>query len=202
MHVQGSAHCDGLDPWGGERGVLIHHGDGRQVRRRPGIEPSDRLVLPGEITDCAGIAVTTLARAAYDEMRMARGIDGAVTVGDMAVSTVVDQSRTTVGELSDLGGRHHKTRGIVQFTRALPEVSRFSASPWETLTRRLAQRDAGLEHLLVNVPLFDLRGTLLGVADLLDRTSGLVIESDGEGHRLEAHHARTTAGRRSSSGTT
>jgi len=63
MHVQGSAHCDGLDPRGGERGVLIHHGDGRQVRRRPGIEPSDPLVLPGEITDCAGIAVTTLARA-------------------------------------------------------------------------------------------------------------------------------------------
>jgi hypothetical protein len=42
--------------------------------------------------------------------------------------------------------------------------------------------------LLVNAPIFDPAGRLVGVADLLHEDSGLVIEYDGAGHREARQH--------------
>ncbi len=42
---------------------------------------------------------------------------------------------------------------------------------------------------MVNAPIFDLDGKLAGIADLLCETTGLVIESDGAGHRDEVPHS-------------
>lgn len=52
---------------------------------------------------------------------------------------------------------------------------------------------AGLDSLEVNVPIFDRRGRLAGIADLFDPVAGLVIESDGAGHREEFAHAGDSA---------
>src|SRR5699024_4773811 len=42
----------------------------------------------------------------------------------------------------------------------------------------------------VNVAVFDLHERLLGIADLLEPSAGLVLESDGAGHReIEQHSA-------------
>jgi len=46
-----------------------------------------------------------------------------------------------------------------------------------------------LQELLVNVPVFTPAGSLLGIPDLLDPASGLVIESDGAGHRDGDQHS-------------
>lgn len=48
--------------------------------------------------------------------------------------------------------------------------------------------DADLVGLRVNAPVFDLAGALLGVADLIDPATGLVIESDGSHHREAPQH--------------
>ena len=47
----------------------------------------------------------------------------------------------------------------------------------------------GFSGLEVNVPVFDCSGSSVGIADLLDRAAGLVIESDGSGHREEVTHS-------------
>ena len=40
----------------------------------------------------------------------------------------------------------------------------------------------------MNVPIFDLDGRLLGIADLFDEEAGLVTEFDGQDHRLRQQH--------------
>jgi hypothetical protein len=50
--------------------------------------------------------------------------------------------------------------------------------------------DAGLPPMLVNTPVYDLAGNFLGIPDLLEPTTGLVTEYDGEHHReLDQHTA-------------
>jgi len=129
-----------------------------------------------------------MARAAYDEMRTAPNLGEAVVVLDMAVSTTSRVPHTTLAAIARVIESHRKTRGIVQAKQALTLGSSRSASPWETRTRMIAQLDAGILGLKVNCPVFDQRGNLLGVADLLDEATGLVIESDGAHHREAAHH--------------
>ncbi len=54
----------------------------------------------------------------------------------------------------------------------------------------LCRQRAGLPSLLVNVPLYDAAGGFLGIPDLLEPVTGLVIEYDGEQHRdLDQHTA-------------
>ena len=82
-----------------------------------------------------------------------------------------------------------KTRGRAQARWALAHASTRSASPWETRTRMLATEATGVENWLVNTPIFDLHERLLGIPDLLDPESGLVVESDGADHRrIEVHN--------------
>jgi hypothetical protein len=47
----------------------------------------------------------------------------------------------------------------------------------------------GIEGLLVNVPVFMPTGELIGIADLFDPRTGLVIEPDGSQHRAIDQHA-------------
>ena len=105
-----------------------------------------------------------------------------------AVSTTHELPHTSVSEVGRVLKSHHKVRGLVMARRAYALCSPRSASPLETRTRLLAHLDAGLVGLGVNVPVFDADERLLGVADLLDEESGLVIESDGGGHREQTQH--------------
>ena len=50
-------------------------------------------------------------------------------------------------------------------------------------------QDAALPRPLVNQPVFDRRGRLLGYPDLLDVEAGLVGEYDGEDHRRSLRHS-------------
>ena len=134
------------------------------------------------------VAVTTLARAVYDQALDARGVRETVVVIDMGVSRVISQARTTLANIHRLVERHHKTRGIVRVRNALALATDRSASPWETRTRMLASLDADINGLLQNVPVFNLAGDLLGIADLIDPETGLVIESDGAHHREAEQH--------------
>lgn len=187
LRAQGNTWFD-LDRRGDIRPVMIHCLGGSQLRKRPGIVPCRGLLFADEFSRLEKFDVTSLARAAYDEMRLARGLREAVVVVDMAVSTTSYVPHTSLAAINRVIESHHKTRGIEQARRALVLGSSRSASPWETRTRLIARLDAGLEGLLVNAPVFDRTGDLLGIADLLDPHTGLVIESDGAGHReADAH---------------
>ena len=73
---------------------------------------------------------------------------------------------------------------------ALGLASEHSRSPREVQLRLVWLLDAGLPRPLVNCPVLDLSGRLLGIADLLDETAGLVVEFDGGEHRRARRHAK------------
>jgi hypothetical protein len=183
LRLQGSEWFDGRDRHGDLRPVLLHCLPGAQPRRDRMIQPFRGTIHPDEITDLGQFAVATPGRAVFDEMRLARGLRDAVVALEMAVSRTHGQPRTSMESVRRVERSHHKVRGIVQARRAINLATDRSASPWETRTRLLAQEDAGLTRLGVNVPIFTPDGRLLGVADLLDEDVGLVIESDGGDHR-------------------
>lgn len=189
LRVQGNTWFDGGSPGAGQQDILIHCGVGSQLRARPGIQPFEGLLYEDELISLEHYEVSTMARAVYDEMRMARGWRNAVAALDMAISTTALTPHTTLARVARVIDSHHKTRGLVQARKALGFASSRSASPWETRTRLIAQVDAGIAGLMVNAPVFDRYGTLLGIADLLDPLTGLVIESDGADHRAIAAHS-------------
>ncbi len=189
LRFQGNDWFDGLGPEEELRPALVHCPPKAQLRRRDMVEPCRAAVWDHEISEMAGVRVTSMARAVYDEMRLAPTMRHAVIALDKAVSRVSQKPRTSIRAVEQVADSHRKTRGIVQARRALALGSERSLSPWETRTRLLAQIDAGLTNLLVNVPIFDRFENLLGVADLLDEPAGLVIESDGSHHRQAQHHA-------------
>lgn len=176
-----------------ERDILIHCLKGSQLRVRPGIRPNEGLLFADEIVSLEHYEVSTLARAAYDEMRLARNLREAVVVLDMATSRTSEMPHTTIDAVHRVLTSHHKTRGIVQARRALELGDSRAASPWETRTRLLAQLDADIVGLRANTPVFDFHGSLLGVVDLIDPHTGLVLESDGSDHRELARHTDDNA---------
>ena len=188
LRAQGNTWFTGIGPRTEQRPALVHCLPGTQLRRRPIVQPFRGLVLPDEVIALDTFSVTTMARAAFDEMRMARSLREAVVVLDMATSTTIGRPHTTVERIERVIAGHHKVKGLVQAEQALRWGSTRSASPWETRTRLLAQLDADVPDLHVNVPLFSPAGTLLGIADLLDEAAGLVIESDGGHHRGAEQH--------------
>jgi hypothetical protein len=192
LRAQGNTWFDGQDRHGNPDEVLIHCLPGSQLRARRGIRPSEGLVHPDEVIDLGNYQVATMARAAFDEMCRASGLRDAVVALDMATSTTSGVPHTSVAAVDRVIRSHYKVRGMVQARKAITVGSARSASPGETRTRLIAHLDAGLTGLLVNQPVFDETGTLLGIADLLDEEVGLVIESDGadfhSGPRTKDNH--------------
>jgi hypothetical protein len=188
--LQGNRWFDG---WGhdGVRRALVHCPPGTQLRRRDVVEPYRGVLRPDEwnwIDAPSRARVTTMARAAVDEARLAPDVRSAVVAVDMAVSRVHGEAHTTIEAVHRVESALWKVRGIVQARRALALATDRSASPLETRTRLCAVLDAGLTGLRVNAPVFDEHGDLLGVADLVDPETGLVVETDGSGHRDEYQH--------------
>jgi len=194
MYRQGVAMVDGLDRLGRPNDVLLHICARHRLINRPGIQPTRTQLLPNERRTIDGVSLTTITRAAYDEMCRAPNITEAVVVADMAVSRVSAGSRTTIDAIRTLIARHRKTRGIRQARAAVELASERSASPLETRTRVIVEPAMPGCDLVENRPVFDLRGRLLGIPDLLDLRSGLVVESDGSQH--DSADGRTSDHRR------
>ena len=185
--IQGQAFCDGV-LYGKDLPVTILCGPGTEIRQRPGIRPRERRYLPGEVVDLGDVTATTMARAAYDDMLDAPNRLEALVAVEMATSTVIEQSQTPLANVQRVFDAHVKTRGRVQARWALANATTRSASPWETRTRVLATEATGIDDWLVNVPVFDEYENLLGIPDLTDPESSLMLESDGADHRRIAVH--------------
>lgn len=179
---------DGIGATGERLPIMLASPDGGQHRHRDGVRATRRSMHPHETLDFDAVRVTSLARAIYDQALDARGLRETVVTIDMGISRVVRQARTSADNVIRVVENHYKTRGIVRVRRALDLATDRSASPWESRTRLLAELDSGLSGLMPNAPVFDLKGNLLGVADLIDPETGLVIESDGSHHREAIQH--------------
>jgi hypothetical protein len=190
LYLHGIAYIDGVDRAGNEQPVLLHTCERHRIRRRSGIEPTRTLLLPGEVTAADDRPATVIARAAYDQMCRAGSLTEAVVVLDMSISRVTGGGRTTLASVRRLVERHRKTRGIRLARAAIDLATDRSASPRETRTRLVVMIELPIADLAVNQPIFDTAGRLIGIPDLLDPATELVVETDGSAHRRLGQRSR------------
>lgn len=116
--------------------------------------------------------------ATADAARLAGSFIEAVVVVDMMCAAEV----VSIRQLRESGLRF--APGV------LDEGSEHSLSPNEVRCRLRCRFALPGVRWLVNVPVHDLSGRLIGIADLIDLESGLVVEFDGADHREAARHTR------------
>lgn len=177
--MNGVGFLDGRGP-GGRRFLPVTLTQGRhQARsRRPGVRMRQDPV--GEALVVAGVPVHEPRRALLDEMRLADDLVEAVVAADAVLAARL----TTRQEMARVLARHAGWQGIGQARRATELAAAGSKSPPETRLRLLWVLRARLPPPVVNRPVFSSSGRFLGFPDLLDTTSGLVLEYDGADHRL------------------
>jgi very-short-patch-repair endonuclease len=184
--MHGAAFFDGLRD-GGRTQVPVPLGCGplHQIRRVPGDDLVRDILTPEEIVDVRGVPCTTVPRATFDAMRYARTTREAVVALDMMAAAGL----TTVAQMRDYVGRKQTWTGVQRARDAVALADDLSRSPQESRLRLIWQLDAGRGRPLVNRPVFDRQGRLLGYPDLLDPEAGVVGEYDGADHRSARQHS-------------
>ena len=142
-----------------------------------------------EVTVLDGVPCTTPRRALFDEMRRVSDVREAVVAMDMAAAALL----VSVSRMREYLDEHRSWRRSSIVDKALALASEHSRSPYETRTRLIWVLDAGFPDPLVNQPVWDRNGRLLGIADLLDEAAGLVGEFDGADHRHARRHTEDVA---------
>jgi hypothetical protein len=169
--------------------VLLPPGQRRRPTEGVSYRQSRRSAFREEIE---GVAVTTLVRAAVDLALLSPSLTEAVVAVDAVLGSRLLGHRRLQRVAADLLPR----RGVRQARQAV-ELARVGVrSPWESRLRMFAVTALGWHGLLVNRAVFDPRGHLLGIPDLLDVDAGLALEYDGAtwradrsaGHRDRRQH--------------
>jgi hypothetical protein len=178
---------DGLLPDGRTRmpvplcvGPRLHRPD------RPGVRWCRERLGAEEVVVRHGIRCVREERAVFDVMRMAPDVREATVAVDMAAAADI----TSISRMTAYVAEHPRWNGAPQARAALALADEDSRSPNETRTRLIWQLDAGFPRPLVNQPVWDRRGRLLGYADLLDVEAGVVGEYDGADHRLARRQSK------------
>ena len=186
--VLGATYLDGLAPDGLTRlPVPLALGSTGNIRGSEEVLLLHDELPADEIIVVLGIPCVIPERAAFDGMRLAPDLTEAVVHMDMLAHGEVTSLRRTQAYV-DARGAGRKGAGRVR--AALAEAREDSWSPNESRMRMPWRHAAGLPEPLLNPPLFDRRGRLLGRPDLLDVESGLVGEFDGADHRGALRHSR------------
>jgi hypothetical protein len=184
--MHGAAFFDGLRDGGRTRvPVPLNCGPLHQIRRQPGDDLIRDILNPDEIVAVRDVPCTTVQRATFDAVRYARSVREAVVALDMMAAAGL----VTVAQMRDYVGRKQAWTGVQRARDAVSLADDLSRSPQESRLRLVWQLDAGRGRPLVNRPLFDLDGRLLGYPDLLDPEAGVVGEYDGADHRSARQHS-------------
>ena len=125
-----------------------------------------------------GLSTVQELRATADAARLAPSFVEAVVVVDMMCAAEL----VSIRQLHESGLRF--APGV------LDAASEHSSSPNETRCRMRCRAALPGVRWLVNCPIYDVNGRLLGIADLLDLETGLVIEFDGAEHRHAVRHTK------------
>lgn len=157
--MHGAAFFDGL----GRDGrtplpVPLNCGPSQPIRRLPGDDLRRDMLYAPEVTHIRSVPCAVLIRATFDSMRFARSVREAVVALDMVVAARL----TSVRRMREYVGRHDAWTGIQRCRDAVDLADEGSRSPQETRFRLVWQLDAQRPRPLVNRPVFDLGGRLLG----------------------------------------
>lgn len=155
-----------------------------RMASRNGIAVDRSRLTEDDITEAAGIRVTTAVRACVD-IACWHGVEEGIVAGDAAVrfgAVRADEIRAYVATRGPV-------RGIPWARTAAALVDGHAESCPESRLRNVWVVDAGLPVPLVNPDILDLDGGFrVGRSDLLGLEAGMVGEYDGDGHRTLAQH--------------
>jgi hypothetical protein len=141
-----------------------------------------------DVVEIRGLRCMAAVPSVFDAMRLHPDVRGAVVDADMAAAARLLAIKDLQAYV-DARPTWRGTPGVPVVRAALKLAHDRSASPPETRLRLVWVLDAGLPPPLVNVPVYDRSGHLLGIPDLLDPVAGLVVEYDGDDHRDPARHS-------------
>lgn len=179
LRWRGANFFDGMSHGGRVRlPIPVLVGGVGNLRNHPGSEVHREQFAPYEREVVDGLPCAMLTRALFDEMRRTGKLRDAVVACDMASAAQL----TSVDEMREYAARRSSWTGVPLVRKALLLSTDDSRSPMESRMRLVWVLDAGLPTPQCNKPIFDLRGNLLGVPDLLDPVAGVVGEYDGADH--------------------
>lgn len=150
----------------------------------PGSLITKRSMAPSETRLVDGLPVASVQRCLFDEIARLDDLWAAVQAIDMAAAAELISAwvfATYVGICNSRTGAPLARHAV---SLAVDE----SRSPRETWMRLVWMLIAGLDLPLVNQPIYDLDGRLIGVPDLFDPVAGFAGEYQGEHHKAIAQH--------------
>lgn len=173
---------------GGElRDVPVAVSSGHRMRSRPGILVSQEVVAPRNLMRHDGVRITGPLWSVAFEMRTSISDEQAVVVFDMAAfSDLVSIEELCAYVDSELVAR----QGVERVRRVLPLLDENAWSPMEPVMQLSWRREVGGAEVLMNRPVFDLRGQFVGTPDGIDPSAGVYGMYDGALHLAgEVRHA-------------
>ncbi|GAB3198451.1 hypothetical protein GCM10027062_12650 [Nocardioides hungaricus] len=185
LRLRGGGFFDGLARDGSTRlPVPIAACDSR-TRGDSGIAVIEDRIPPDDITVVHGIRCATAARALFDEMRRI----GEVREMAVAIGAACAARLTTVRTMRTYVATRRWYRDVRMCREAVEMAVEGCRSPQEDRFRLIWEYDAGWGRPLINRAVYDLRGRLVAVPDLLDVERGVVGEYAGADHRDIDRHA-------------
>ncbi|ABL06663.1 hypothetical protein OSH39_20535 [Mycobacterium ulcerans] len=188
--------CKAAWLWTGRRGVLgglaaagLHGsdwiGDDEPVEliwRNPhppaGVITRNQRIEPDEVTRVAGLAVTTLARTAFDLGRQLPGGESVARLDALMRATAFSGEDVLL-----LAKRYSGARGLRRLRATLPLVDAGAASPRESWLR-MVLIDAGLPVPVTQIPVHQ-NWRLVAVLDMGWQKYQVAAEYDGDQHRFD-----------------
>lgn len=159
------------------------------LRPDPRVHVSHEQLAPHERERLEGIWVATAARALFDEVRRHGHPRQAVADIEMAAAAGL----LTVAEFARYVGDRNAWTGVGLARDAVALAGFGCRSPQEVRMVLAWVLDAGLPRPLCNKPVFDLRGDLVAIPDLLDVEAGCIGEYQGADHKEGERHRRDVA---------
>jgi hypothetical protein len=138
----------------------------------------------GEQRRLHGLRVTDAARTILDGASWASDLTEAVALVDACLHAGL----LTLPRFRDHLETRHGLDGLPQARAAVILADPATRSSWESRLRVFVVRQADLPRPLVNTPVFDSGGRLLGIPDLLLVDAGVAVEFDGAHHRTPRQH--------------
>ena len=150
----------------------------------PGTLITKRSMAPSETRVVADLPVASVQRCLFDEIVRRSDLWAAVQAIDMAAAAELISAwvfATYVGVCNSRTGAALARHAV---SLAVDEAR----SPRETWMRLVWRLICGLAPPLVNQPLYDLDGRLIGVPDLFDPVAGFAGEYQGAHHKAIVQH--------------
>jgi hypothetical protein len=187
LRWHGAAYFDGTG-FDGER-LPVRLILGSHLASDPGFVQTEEQLAPTERSSVAGLPVTTVQRALFDEVRQRPSVrEAAVAIGMVAAARLI-----SVHLFARYVAQRNAWTGVPHARLAIKLARDDFRSPQEHRMVLIWVLDAGFEPPLCNREVFDLDGRLIGVPDLLDPVAGVVGEYQGEDHKDGARHRKDVA---------